>query len=118
MQTTGGMLNPPNVVKLIWGLVVSGTAAVLLTSPTGLEALQTASIIGALPFAIIIILMIWSLLKELRNEKNILTVDKERIRHERIQLRNQREQLKQQQAQLKQEQEKLRRKQKENKKEK
>lgn len=116
MQTTGGMLNPPNVVKLIWGLVVAGTAAVLLTSPTGLEALQTASIIGALPFAIIIILMIWSLLKELRNEKNILTVDKERIRHERIQLRNQREQLKQQQAQLRQDQEKLKRKQKDNKK--
>lgn len=64
MQTTGGLLNPPNAVKLVWGVIISGTAAVLLlTSEQGLAALQTASIIGAFPFAVIIILMIVSLLK-------------------------------------------------------
>lgn len=37
MQTTGGSLYPPNVVKLIWGLIQSGAAAVLLWQG-GLEA--------------------------------------------------------------------------------
>ncbi|WP_096435594.1 glycine betaine uptake BCCT transporter [Alteribacter populi] len=68
MQTTNGSLNPPNKVKFIWGLVQSSTAAVLLLSG-GLAALQTASIIAAFPFAIIMIFMIISLMKALRTEK-------------------------------------------------
>jgi glycine betaine transporter len=68
MQTTGGRLNPPNRVKFIWGLVQSASAAVLLMAG-GLGALQTASIIAAFPFTIIMILMIFSLVKTLRTEK-------------------------------------------------
>ncbi len=102
MQTTGGNLNPPNAVKLIWGLIIAGTAGVLLvTSEEGLDALQTASIIGAFPFAIIIILMIVSLFKELRNEKETLNVNRERLRQERLALRNDRERVKREQQLLK-----------------
>ncbi|UTR11025.1 BCCT family transporter [Evansella sp. LMS18] len=68
MQTTNGTLNPPNNVKFVWGIVQSLTAAVLLWSG-GLAALQTASIIAAFPFAIIMIFMIFSLVKALRAEK-------------------------------------------------
>ncbi|MCR6107225.1 BCCT family transporter [Salipaludibacillus agaradhaerens] len=67
MQTTNGSLNPPNNVKLVWGIVQSSTAAILLYSG-GLNALQTASIIAAFPFAIIMIFMIISLVKALRRE--------------------------------------------------
>ncbi|MCR1290135.1 BCCT family transporter [Shouchella clausii] len=109
MQTTGGLLNPPNAVKLVWGVIISGTAAVLLlTSEQGLAALQTASIIGAFPFAVIIILMIVSLFKELRNEKAALTVNRERLRQERLALRNERERIKREQMLLRKEQQKLR----------
>ncbi|MBU9720504.1 MULTISPECIES: glycine betaine uptake BCCT transporter [Bacillaceae] len=68
MQTTNGSLNPPNSVKFVWGLIQSATAAVLLWSG-GLEALQTASIIAAFPFTIIMIFMIYSLVRALRAEK-------------------------------------------------
>ena len=67
MQTTGGSLYPPNVVKLIWGILQSGAAAVLLWQG-GLEALQTASIIVAFPFAIILILIVISLVKAFKQE--------------------------------------------------
>ncbi|MCZ6781633.1 MAG: BCCT family transporter, partial [Nitrospirae bacterium] len=65
--STQGNLNPPNWIKLTWGIIQSFTAVVLLWSG-GLQALQTASIIVAFPFAIIIILMVISLLKSLQKE--------------------------------------------------
>lgn len=68
MQTTDGDLNPPNKIKFIWGFIQSAAAAVLLWIG-GLEALQRASIIAALPFAVIMILMVISLMKSLRREK-------------------------------------------------
>lgn len=67
MQTTGGSLEPPNSVKLVWGLIQSGAAAVLLWQG-GLEALQTASIIAALPFTVIMILIVFSMLKAFKEE--------------------------------------------------
>ena len=65
--STQGNLNPPNWIKLTWGIIQSFTAVVLLWSG-GLQALQTASIIVAFPFAIIIILMVISLMKSLQKE--------------------------------------------------
>ncbi|MEN1967022.1 BCCT family transporter [Lentibacillus sp. N15] len=67
MQTTGGSLYPPNVVKFVWGLIQSGAAAILLWQG-GLTALQTASIIVGLPFAIIMIFIIISLVKSFKEE--------------------------------------------------
>ncbi|MBL5767844.1 BCCT family transporter [Heyndrickxia sporothermodurans] len=67
MQTTNGSLNPPNLTKIIWGILVSATALVLLWSG-GLTALQTASIIAAFPFAFILIFMMFSLIKSFKNE--------------------------------------------------
>lgn len=67
MQTTGGRLDPPNSVKLIWGIIQSGAAAVLLWQG-GLGALQTASIIAAFPFSIILLLIVGSLIKSFRQE--------------------------------------------------
>ncbi|WP_026905975.1 glycine betaine uptake BCCT transporter [Paucisalibacillus globulus] len=67
MQTTGGRLDPPNSVKLVWGIIQSGAAAVLLWQG-GLGALQTASIIAAFPFTIIMLLIVVSLLKSFKQE--------------------------------------------------
>lgn len=67
MQTTGGNLDPSNKVKFIWGIIQSATAAVLLWQG-GLGALQTASIIAAFPFSIIMILIVISLLKSFKED--------------------------------------------------
>jgi glycine betaine transporter len=67
MQTTNGSLNPPNSVKFTWGIIQSAAAAVLLWTG-GLAALQTASIIAAFPFTIIMILMVLSLIKSFKSE--------------------------------------------------
>lgn len=61
--TSRGHLNPSLMVKIIWGVLIAGTAAVLLLSGEGgLGALQTASIVAAFPFAIIMTFMIATLL--------------------------------------------------------
>ncbi|WP_077325917.1 glycine betaine uptake BCCT transporter [Virgibacillus siamensis] len=67
MQTTGGSLYPPNQVKFVWGILQSAAATVLLWQG-GLQALQTASIIAALPFAVIMILIVISLMKAFKQE--------------------------------------------------
>ncbi|WP_430786210.1 glycine betaine uptake BCCT transporter [Virgibacillus flavescens] len=67
MQTTGGSLYPPKSVKFTWGIIQSSAAAVLLWQG-GLGALQTASIIAALPFTVIMILVVFSMLKSFKEE--------------------------------------------------
>lgn len=75
MQSTNGNLNPPNAVKLSWGVIQAATASVLLASG-GLGALQTASIVSAFPFIFILLIMIVSLSKALREDYK-----KENYRH-------------------------------------
>lgn len=56
MQTTGGMINPPNLVKITWGLIQSAVAAIVIYSG-GTQGLQNTLIIAALPFSVVVILM-------------------------------------------------------------
>ncbi|MDM5157305.1 BCCT family transporter [Bacillus sp. DX1.1] len=67
MLTTNGSLNPPNRIKLVWGIVLAALASTLLYVG-GLTALQTASIIAAFPFVFVIFFMVVSLFKELQKE--------------------------------------------------
>lgn len=76
MLSSKGTLHPRNKVKLTWGILQSLIALVLLISG-GLNGLQTASIVAALPFAVIMLGMCVSLLKALKGE------EKERKRKER-----------------------------------
>ncbi|WP_461537032.1 BCCT family transporter [Spongorhabdus nitratireducens] len=62
-----GNENPPARFRIFWGLSIGAAAAVLLFAG-GLKALQTASIVAALPFSIIIILATYGLVKALRQE--------------------------------------------------
>ncbi|TPE66556.1 BCCT family transporter [Halalkalibacterium halodurans] len=68
IQSTDGDLNPSNVVKFVWGLIISASAAILLLNQEGLGALQTAAIIAALPFTVIMIVLIFSMVKSFRRE--------------------------------------------------
>lgn len=66
-MTTRGSLFPPLMVKMIWGFLMSAIAAVLLYAG-GLEALQSASLVSALPFTLFLILLMFSLAKLLSKE--------------------------------------------------
>lgn len=68
MLSSKGDLNPKNKVKIIWGILQSSIAVILLISG-GLEGLQTMAIISAFPFAIILLIMCFSFMKALKEEK-------------------------------------------------
>ena len=73
---SNGNLNPKMSTRLIWGVLLAATASVLLISG-GLKGLQTASIVAALPFSFIMLGMVFSLLKLLKNEYKIELEEKE-----------------------------------------
>ncbi|SDX72041.1 BCCT family transporter [Marinobacter mobilis] len=53
--------------RVFWGAAIGAVAAVLLLAG-GLKALQTASVVAALPFSFILIMAIYGLFKSLREE--------------------------------------------------
>ena len=65
--TAGGKLDAPVPQRIFWALTEGAVAAVLLVGG-GLGALQTAAISTGLPFAIILLFVVWSLIKGLREE--------------------------------------------------
>ncbi len=67
MMTSDGSLNPSNTVKIIWGVLMAGITIVLIIS-SGLTGLQAASLVSALPFTIILILISISLYRSLVKE--------------------------------------------------
>ncbi|MGM0431154.1 MAG: BCCT family transporter [Spirochaetota bacterium] len=74
--TSGGKLNSPVAQRVFWASMEGLVAAILLIGG-GLQALQTASIITGLPFAIILMLMCFSLYKGLNKEYEALQARKE-----------------------------------------
>lgn len=62
-----GNLRPPKHQLILWGSVLGVTAICLLLGG-GLKALQTASILGAMPFGVIMIIMVYGLLRAFRQE--------------------------------------------------
>lgn len=67
MLTAGGEPRPPKSQRVFWAILEGVVASVLLVAG-GLTALQTVSLTSALPFSIIIFIMLWSLIKALRRE--------------------------------------------------
>jgi choline/glycine/proline betaine transport protein len=65
--TAGGKLDAPVPQRVFWALTEGAIAAVLLIGG-GLGALQTAAITTGLPFALILIILMFSLLKGLKEE--------------------------------------------------
>lgn len=67
MMTSNGDLNPSVLKKITWGIIQSSAAVILLMSG-GLEALQRMAIVAALPFTLVMVGMVFSLLSALRYE--------------------------------------------------
>ncbi|MEU6820259.1 BCCT family transporter [Streptomyces atriruber] len=60
-----GSLHPPTWLVVIWGVLMAAVAAVLLVAG-GLDSLQSATILVALPFVVVMLALCLALLKELR----------------------------------------------------
>ena len=64
----GGDPEPPTGHRILWGAALGVLTAVLLLAG-GLETLQSAVIMAALPFSVVVILMVIGLLKALHGER-------------------------------------------------
>jgi choline/glycine/proline betaine transport protein len=62
-----GETNPPMMHRVIWGVSEGAVAAILLIAG-GLEALQAAAISAALPFSVVMVLMLAGLMRALHSE--------------------------------------------------
>ena len=69
--TSGGKHDVPRTQRIFWAVTEGGVAAVLLWGG-GLAALQTAAIATGFPFAIILMLMCFTVYQGLKNEYEIL----------------------------------------------
>ena len=74
MITSGAADNPPVWQRVFWACCAGAVAAVLLLAG-GLEALQTAAIASALPFAAIMIFICYGLLRALQTEGDAAGID-------------------------------------------
>ncbi|MFD2706236.1 BCCT family transporter [Salibacterium lacus] len=67
MMTSNGDENPSVLLKIIWGTLIASLAFILIIS-AGLNGLQTASLVGALPFSVVLFVAAMSLLKSIRRD--------------------------------------------------
>ena len=70
--TSGGKLDSPKPQRVFWAVMEGAIAAILLFSEGGLGALQAAAVSTGLPFALVLLLMIWSLHKAFSRELDLL----------------------------------------------
>ena len=67
MLSSGGNEEPKTALKLLWGVSMAVAAGVLLAM-SGLAALQTASIVAALAFTIIMVFLAYATLRMVRTD--------------------------------------------------
>jgi len=68
--TSGGDLNPVKAQRAFWAISEGAVTLILLVlgGTNALSALQAASVVTGLPFAVILLFMVWGLLKGLASE--------------------------------------------------
>ena len=81
--TSGGKHDVPRTQRVFWALV-EGLVAALLLLGGGLDALRTASVSTGLPFAVVLLLMCYTVYLGLRNEYEILESEEFREHIEEI----------------------------------
>lgn len=76
MLSQNGSLNPDNKVKLLWGVYLAAVTSLLLLTGD-MATIQTLAITASFPLTIFMLIMCYSLIKELSKEK-------ESMKHERM----------------------------------
>ncbi len=71
--TSGGNMYPKRPILTVWGLL-TGVCAIVLLLVGGLEALQQAAILSAVPFTVIVTLLGISLMRELQSDTRLPVV--------------------------------------------
>lgn len=74
MITSGAAPNPPVWQRVFWAICAGVVAAVLLLAG-GLQALQTAALVSALPFAVVMLFICYGLLRALQTENKGSSMD-------------------------------------------
>jgi choline/glycine/proline betaine transport protein len=69
--TSGGKLDSPKPQRVFWAVMEGVVASVLLIGG-GLSALQTAAVTTGLPFAVILLIMCWSMYRAFHEELDLL----------------------------------------------
>ncbi len=77
-MSSGGRADPPAPLKLLWGLLVAAIAASLL-GVGGVKALQTATIVFALPFTGVLVLLALALWRAAQQDEKALTREEKRL---------------------------------------
>ncbi|MFZ1418910.1 MAG: BCCT family transporter [Burkholderiaceae bacterium] len=80
-MSTDGDVNPKNRTKIIWGVLVSGIALALLMAG-GLRAVQTATIVFALPFSLVLVLMAIALVRAIQQDWHAHELRERQLRKE------------------------------------
>jgi len=70
MIISKGNLTPTTGMRVIWAILL-GASAIILTLSGGLGALQTISILAALPFSLVVIAVIVAFVKSIQNDSNL-----------------------------------------------
>jgi len=70
-MTDAGSINPPLVKKVAWGLSIAAICLTLITAG-GLTGLQSASVLAALPFSLVLYAMTASLIRTLQRDHRAL----------------------------------------------
>lgn len=83
MLASGGLTDPPKWSRVLWA-ALEGALAIALLLAGGLAALQTGSILTALPISVVIIGMCISLYKALNAEHQLLVRAERRQRREEL----------------------------------
>nr|WP_082979063.1 BCCT family transporter [Arthrobacter sp. B6] len=83
MISTGGDVEPKNWLRIFWALSAAAVAIALLLA-NGLQAIQTAAILTAVPFSVVIILMCISTAKAFHREHTILMRAQRRLAREQL----------------------------------
>lgn len=74
MITSGAASNPPVWQRIFWAICAGVVAGVLLVAG-GLQALQTAALVSALPFAVVMLFICYGLLRALQTESESSSID-------------------------------------------
>ncbi len=81
MLTNGGDPHPVKAQRFFWAVLEGLVAMVLLAAgTTGVEALQSAAITTGLPFALVLLVMCWSLFRGLQEERMPVTLPEGAVR--------------------------------------
>lgn len=73
-----GNPNPPRSYRVIWGIGLGALAAVLLLAG-GLQGLQAATIVAALPFSLVLLLICYCLVKALHEEERAASMSSHEV---------------------------------------